>query len=263
MLGNRAKNNAGDIKTISLKQGSRILRDWVGGSNPNDTYKIRLTGRSTLSVNLSKLRANADATLLNQQGRVVAKSARAGRRSESITRNLNPGTYYIQVSRRQGNTNYQVELSVSAAKRAAKQKASVGKSNTFVEQVLQLTNNQRSIAGLQPLKLNPQLSAAAYKHSQDMALNDFFSHVSSTGATVFDRVTAAGYTYSSVGENIAAGQATPQSVVQAWMDSPPHRANILNSTLQEIGIGFYHLANDPGNVSFHYYWTQDFGTPMM
>jgi uncharacterized protein YkwD len=131
----------------------------------------------------------------------------------------------------------------------------------LIEQVLTLTNQHRLAIGLQPLRLNPILNAAAYAHSRDMAEQDYFSHYGLDGSTVYGRITALGYPSFITTENIAAGFSSPETVVQAWMDSPGHRANILNPLLEEIGIGFFFLEHDEGKYQSRYYWTQNFGTP--
>ena len=104
----------------------------------------------------------------------------------------------------------------------------------------------------------------AQGHSQEMALRDYVAHTSADGTSPWDRIKAAGYKYRLVAENIAWGATSPEQVVDAWFfESPPndaHRKNILNCALQEIGVGYYYLANDPGQVTAHTYWTQDFGT---
>ncbi|MDJ0690009.1 MAG: CAP domain-containing protein [Xenococcaceae cyanobacterium MO_188.B32] len=71
-----------------------------------------------------------------------------------------------------------------------------------------------------------------------------------------------GYQYSTAAENIAAGYQTPEAVVEAWMGSAGHRANILNPDLTEIGVGYEYLANDTGSVNYNSYWTTTFGTPV-
>ena len=124
-------------------------------------------------------------------------------------------------------------------------------------QVVTLTNAERAKAGCGPLSVNATLTTVAQAHSQDMATNDYFDHNSQDGRTPFDRMTAAGYRYSTAAENIAAGQRTPQDVMTAWMNSPGHRANILNCALKEIGVGY---ATDSSS-RYGVYWTQDFGTP--
>ncbi len=132
----------------------------------------------------------------------------------------------------------------------------------FESQVLQLINTERVKYDLDPLKIDQQLTDAAESHSQDMAKQDFFSHYGLDGSTPFDRMVDAGYSYRAAGENIAAGFVTPESVVEAWMGSQGHRANILSNNFSEIGIGYYYLPNDFGEVNYYHYWTVNFGTPM-
>jgi uncharacterized protein YkwD len=127
--------------------------------------------------------------------------------------------------------------------------------------VIELTNQERSKAGLQALKFERRLTTAALRHSQDMALQDYFSHKQPNGGTPGDRIKATGYQWSSYAENIAVGMSTPEAVVAGWMNSPGHRANILNPKLQEIGVGYYFLADDTGKVDDHHYWTQVFAAP--
>lgn len=94
-----------------------------------------------------------------------------------------------------------------------------------------------------------------------MALQDFFSHTGIDGSTMVQRIQTTGYQFSSAAENIAAGYTTPEQVVAGWMESPGHRANILNPNLTEIGVGYYFLENDTANINYNHYWTQNFGTP--
>ncbi|WP_077799311.1 CAP domain-containing protein [Streptomyces sp. JHA26] len=120
-----------------------------------------------------------------------------------------------------------------------------------VAEVVELVNAERGKAGCSPVKVNATLTEAAQKHSEDMAASGTMSHTGSDGSSPADRITGAGYSWSSYGENVAYGYSTPEQVMQGWMNSPGHRENILNCSFQEIGVG---LAQ-PGS-----YWTQDFGT---
>lgn len=131
----------------------------------------------------------------------------------------------------------------------------------FEEQVVALTNQQRLAHGCGPLTMNSRLRAAAEGHSKDMAVNDFFSHTGSGNSSPWSRILAQGYSYSRAGENIAAGYASPESVVTGWMNSPGHRANILNCGFIHIGVGYYYHQNDTGNVNYRHYWTQVFASP--
>ncbi|KOP69640.1 hypothetical protein AMS59_22185 [Lysinibacillus sp. FJAT-14745] len=121
--------------------------------------------------------------------------------------------------------------------------------SAFEQEVVKLTNAERTKAGLAPFKTDDQLMAAAREKSQDMQSKNYFSHTSPTFGSPFDRMKALGITYKSAGENIAQGQRTPQEVVKAWMDSPGHRANILNEKFTHIGVGYVKSGN---------YWTQQF-----
>ncbi len=122
-------------------------------------------------------------------------------------------------------------------------------------EVVRLTNSERQANGCPALKVNAALTTSASRHSADMAENDYFDHDSLDGRSPFDRMKAAGYSYSRAAENIAAGQPTAAAVVAGWMNSKGHRANILNCGLTEIGVGVA--------KGGHYgiYWTQNFGTP--
>ncbi|HLO49027.1 MAG TPA: CAP domain-containing protein [Kamptonema sp.] len=130
----------------------------------------------------------------------------------------------------------------------------------FINRVVELTNLERSKLGLPALKANPVLTTAAQNHTRNMADQDFFSHTGKDGSSPTNRVQSIGYP-GVAGENIAAGSATPEDVFAQWMNSSGHRANILNADYQEIGVGYYFLANDTGSVNYNRYWTQVFGIP--
>ncbi|MBW4661024.1 MAG: CAP domain-containing protein [Drouetiella hepatica Uher 2000/2452] len=259
---------ASDLKTasnpttaarLSLNSGDRrTYRGQLEPSNLSRLYRIRCS-QGDLSLSLTELKANASLTLLNSKGKTVGRSDRSGLSPESLTQTVEQGTYYVRVSGDR-SSKYKLSLAIDSAQKSSGGQRAVS-SNDFVQRVVDLTNAQRAQAGLPALKLNAKLSAAAYAHSRDMALNDFFNHMGSDRSKAADRVSAQGYSYLNVGENIAAGYATPEAVVAGWMNSPGHRANILYSKVKEIGVGFYFLANDSGQTPYQYYWTQDFATP--
>lgn len=120
---------------------------------------------------------------------------------------------------------------------------------SFEAQVVALVNEERAANGLAPLTLSEDLSNAARAKSQDMHDNNYFSHTSPTYGSPFDMLKSFGISYNAAGENIAMGYATPDAVMEGWMNSSGHRANILNSAYTQIGVGY--VAN--GN-----YWTQEF-----
>ncbi len=117
--------------------------------------------------------------------------------------------------------------------------------------VLALVNEQRQQAGCSPVTADTRLDALATAFSDDMAARGFFDHTDPDGHTPWDRAKAAGITNLG-GENIARGQATPEAVMTAWMNSPGHRANILNCKFTTLGIGVHQGSGGP-------WWTQDFG----
>lgn len=97
---------------------------------------------------------------------------------------------------------------------------------------------------------NDKLEQAALAHSQDMLDNNFFSHTSSNGDNLADRIKDAGYDYQSAGENIAKGYPTEEAVMEGWLNSQGHCANIMNANFTEMGVG-----------RIGSYWTQNFGKP--
>ena len=121
--------------------------------------------------------------------------------------------------------------------------------DAYEAEVIRLVNEIRVQNGLSPLKTNWELSRVARYKSQDMVDQHYFSHTSPTYGSPFQMMKSFGISYRTAGENIAYGQRTPQEVVNAWMNSSGHRANILNSSYTQIGVGY--VAN--GN-----YWTQMF-----
>jgi uncharacterized protein YkwD len=128
---------------------------------------------------------------------------------------------------------------------------------SFVERVLELTNREREKAGLQPLVLDLKLSSSADWKAEDMGDKDYFDHADGGGRDFVDRAEKYGYNnWTYLGENIAAGQPTPEEVVQEWMASPGHRKNILKPQYKEIGIGYATISKS----SFKNYWVQEFGT---
>ena len=120
---------------------------------------------------------------------------------------------------------------------------------SYEDEVIALVNDIRLQYGLKALKTDWELCRVARYKSQDMADRGYFSHTSPTYGSPFDMMKSFGLTYRSAGENIAKGQRTPEEVVNAWMNSSGHRANILNSSFTHIGVGYV----AKGNI-----WTQMF-----
>ncbi len=120
---------------------------------------------------------------------------------------------------------------------------------SFEKEVVRLVNEIRAKNGLKPLAYNWELSRVARYKSQDMHDNRYFSHTSPVYGLPFQMIKSFGITFRSAGENIAKGQTSPKAVVDAWMNSSGHRANILNPSFTGIGLGY---------VSDGNYWTQMF-----
>nr|WP_144510205.1 CAP domain-containing protein [Bacillus sp. FJAT-22090] len=121
--------------------------------------------------------------------------------------------------------------------------------SSVIQQVVDLTNQERAKAGLKPLTIDSKLTQSAQAKSQDMKNKNYFSHTSPTFGSPFDQMKSNGITYKSAGENIAMGQRTAAEVMDAWMKSPGHRENIMNPAYTHIGVGL----SDSG-----FYWTQQF-----
>ncbi|MET9891391.1 CAP domain-containing protein [Streptomyces sp. NPDC006465] len=118
-------------------------------------------------------------------------------------------------------------------------------------EVLKLVNDERAKVGCSPVAANSALSGLAQTFSEDMASRDFFDHTDPSGLSPWDRAAKAGIT-SLGGENIARGQADAAAVMEAWMNSPGHKANILNCDFKTLGVGAHFGSGGP-------WWTQDFG----
>jgi len=119
----------------------------------------------------------------------------------------------------------------------------------YEQEVIRLVNEIRVKNGLKPLTYNWELSRVARYKSQDMKDNRYFAHNSPVYGTPFQMIRNFGISFRSAGENIARGYATPQAVVNGWMNSSGHRANILNANYTKIGVGYVPSGN---------YWTQMF-----
>ncbi|MGE6488738.1 CAP domain-containing protein [Paenisporosarcina sp. NPDC076898] len=124
-----------------------------------------------------------------------------------------------------------------------------GNVSSIEQQVLTLTNQERAKAGLKALATDAALMDSARAKSADMSKNNYFSHTSPTMGSPFDQMKAKGIQYKAAAENIAMGQKSASEVVKGWMESPGHRANIMNGNFTHIGIGYVAEGN---------YWTQQF-----
>ncbi len=167
-------------------------------------------------------------------------------------------SYWVRVSNSAGHVD-------SAAATVTVAPPPPSGSPSLEDQVIALVNQFRTSGAtcggvsrppVAPLALNVNLRQAARGHSQDMAANNYFSHTSLDGRTFAQRIAQSGYSGSyTLGENIAAGQASAQTVVNRWMQSTGHCENIMHPAFRVIGVGY---AFNPLSA-YQHYWTQDFG----
>lgn len=138
--------------------------------------------------------------------------------------------------------------------------------DAIMQRALQLINDGRSLArscgttsfaAADPLTQDSQLITAARDHSQDMAQHNFFSHTGSDGSSIGQRVTATGYGWRTVGENIAAGQTSVQQAIDGWFASPGHCSNLMNPAFTEVAVS---CVEDSG-ADYTFYWTNVLAAP--
>jgi uncharacterized YkwD family protein len=162
---------------------------------------------------------------------------------------VSPGDTFWYIAKRYGldyrklmELNPTVEARNMHVGEVIRLKASASSPSGFEEQVVQLVNQQRAKQGLRPLTHRADVKNVAQKKAEDMINSNYFSHTSPNYGSPFDMLKSFGISYSYAGENIAKGQKTPQEVMNAWMNSSGHRANILKPEYDAIGVGFYHGA---------------------
>lgn len=129
--------------------------------------------------------------------------------------------------------------------------------NTVRALMLERLNQERLAQGLSALSFDPQLQIAAQGHADDMLNRSYYAHETPEGLTSHDRILATNYDAMLTGENIAKGQFSVQEVMDAWMDSPAHRDNILTADFEEVGIG---MALGKNLNGYEVIWVQNFGT---
>jgi uncharacterized YkwD family protein len=160
-----------------------------------------------------------------------------------------PKQYYSVPKQNYTVPKQTVQRPVYSKAPAAKQTApkQVQKADQFASQVVALVNQERAKAGLKPLQADRALTAVALDKAIDMHNNHYFSHNSPTYGSPFDMMRKYGISFRTAGENIAMGQRSPQEVMNQWMNSKGHRANILNPNFTKIGVAHYNG-----------YWVQEF-----
>lgn len=131
---------------------------------------------------------------------------------------------------------------------------------TLQAALLTLANDARAQTGLPSLRMNPLLLQIAQNHAATMAGEGYFDHIDTQGRGVGERLLAAGYNYRWAGENISAGKQFAAEVMQWWLTSESHRANLFKAEFTETGFGYCYSEHD--RLSFHHYWVQVFAAPL-
>lgn len=162
----------------------------------------------------------------------------------------------VGVARVEGAPVYMVLAAFSAETEFAQQTAALADLGAVRREMLERVNRERRAEGLAPLRREVHLEAAAQSYAEQMLREDFYGHVSPRGETVLDRAKAAGYEVRLVGENIASGPGSVEVVMDGWMDSPPHRANLLSPKFTDFGMG---LAAGKTAEGPKILWVQCFG----
>lgn len=143
--------------------------------------------------------------------------------------------------------------------------ASTTNSTAFEKDVLALVNKARAskrkcgattYSAAKPLRWNAKLALAAEGHSKDMSARNYFSHTSASGKSPYSRIKATGYRYRAAGETLAAGYASPRTVVAAWLKSPGHCKVLMSKSYTRVGVGYHR-----GGGDYRSYITADFARP--
>ncbi|SHN28884.1 CAP domain-containing protein [Streptomyces yunnanensis] len=152
-----------------------------------------------------------------------------------------------------GTTSHAPRAGSGTGRTPSVARAATGTAAEYAQKVLDLVNAQRAQHGCGPLTIDPHIQTAAQAHSDDMAARNYYAHDTPEGVDPGTRLTNAGFRWQSWGENIFKSPNDPATAVDGWMNSPGHRANILNCSYTSTGVGVNLSSNGP-------WWTQDFAT---
>jgi uncharacterized protein YkwD len=131
---------------------------------------------------------------------------------------------------------------------------------SLINEVIDGLNEDRRKAGLPPLMMNDKLMQTAAQHAEYMDQKQTLSHLGRDGSTFDERIRATGYSFSTAAENVALGAVDAAGVVKMWMDSPPHRANILNEKVSDVGLGISPATPETSDVTR--YWSLSLAAPL-
>ncbi|MFB4277258.1 CAP domain-containing protein [Nonomuraea sp. MTCD27] len=230
-----------------VTQGARLACRVVASKPFVSKGTVRGTVARTGCADQARLRVRVQVAVKGTDP--VAKSGSKvignGRITANVRCTSTPRRYYVVALDSQGRVDTSRSVKLSCGRPAS----AGGFASAPETAVVTLTNQARAKNGCRPLVHDAKLHLAAERHSSDMARNNYFSHDSRDGRTFDQRIKAAGFVFRMAGENIAKGQPSAAAVVKAWLNSPGHRANIMNCSYTHIGVG--HNAKGPT-------WTQDF-----
>ena len=198
----------------------------LSGTFSNETHELRLKKGWNVTYYTRTLRSFNDYDILLETDAI-----------SGVKWTLEPNTYY----------NDRVPPLINESENTEEPTNDHDGNSNFEKEVFDLTNAERVKQGLKPFVWNDRLADVARAHSTDMANRNFFAHENPDGLSPFDRMRNAGISYRYAAENIGKGYNTPKDAVDGWMNSPGHRANILNENLTDLGVGFH-----------EYHWTQKF-----
>lgn len=248
------------LLALSLLSMTLFINPALAGAKPAAFNLMNPNTGATVSSNLPTLswQASSNANRYRLQIRNANGKKVKNVRYNAVDIGCGSGTCSVvsPYSFRPGTYSWRVQAQGSSGKyTTAYVSFTVSYPYSVSQQVLDLVNEKRCKAGLVPLALNPSLTNAAQAHSNRMMQMNFFSHDDPyNGTSPWDRIASAGYTGTTLAENIAAGQTTAEVVFNTWWRSSGHKRNMMNRNFREMGLGFAQ------GGSYGYYWTQTFGT---
>lgn len=243
-----------DNRTSSSDIAAETVSTTMLSTGQNWLFRVTIGGQAAPLG--SVLWSSSDPTVLGVTQAGVVTALAAGNATVRATQVSRPGTFI----------DFPVIVTGSGTGKTVNSGANSTPASAFAQRVLELTNAARTgghtcgpvfYPAVPALTYNSNLERSAQGHAADMAAKNYFSHSSQDGRNFSQRISATGYLWSIVGENIAAGYPTPETVVGSWLKSDGHCQDIMNASFKELGVGY---ANNPSST-YQHYWVQDFGAP--
>ncbi|SEV92733.1 CAP domain-containing protein [[Clostridium] fimetarium] len=220
-----------------------------------DATTATKASQSTLATQSAQTTPSTQATASPTTGTKAAASPQSTTCPQSSKQTVTYSTTQSTNCPKTTQSSTQTTTSAATPVNGTSNTTSSSSFSEFQKKVIALVNNERANAGLNALSENNELNNVATLKSEDMVKLNYFSHTSPTYGSPFEMLTQFNIKYTAAGENIAYGQPTPEEVMNGWMNSPGHRANILNKNFTQIGVGIAQKANG------QYVWTQEFTRP--